>query len=86
MSFCLSISTDDIGWKYYIVYIVWLAFETVFLYFFLVETKGRSLEETAALFDGKEAENTLHDAVTAAVAPTHHDNVSVEKDSVEHVG
>lgn len=46
-----------------------------------METKGRSLEETAALFDGEEAENTLHDAATAAVAPTHHDNASVEKDS-----
>lgn len=39
-------------WKYYIVYCVWLAFELVFIYFFLVETKNRTLEETAVLFDG----------------------------------
>jgi hypothetical protein len=31
-----------------------LAFEFVYLYFFLVETKGLSLEETAALFDGED--------------------------------
>ena len=37
-----------------IVYCCWLAFETLFCYVFIVETKGRSLEETAALFDGEE--------------------------------
>jgi hypothetical protein len=30
-------------------------FELVYCYMFIVETKGRSLEETAALFDGDEA-------------------------------
>lgn len=43
---------DAIGWKYYIVYVVILIFEVGFLYVFLVETKGRTLEETSALFDG----------------------------------
>ena len=37
------------------MYVCWLAFEFVFLWFFLVETKGRTLEETAALFDGEDA-------------------------------
>ena len=37
-----------------IVYCCWLAVETLFCYIFIVETKGRSLEETAALFDGEE--------------------------------
>jgi hypothetical protein len=34
----------------------------VYCYLFIVETKGLSLEETAALFDGEEAE----DAITGA--------------------
>ena len=38
-----------------LVYVRWLAFEFAFLWFFLVETKGRTLEETAALFDGEDA-------------------------------
>jgi len=38
-----------------IVYCVLLAFEFVYLYLFLVETKGLSLEETAALFDGEDS-------------------------------
>jgi len=46
-----------IEWKYYIFYCAFLAFELVYLYFFMIETKGKngplSLEEIAALFDGE---------------------------------
>ncbi|KAG6331495.1 hypothetical protein ID866_7591 [Astraeus odoratus] len=49
------IAFDALGWKYYVIYVCWLAFEFVFLWFFVVETKNRSLEETAALFDGPDA-------------------------------
>uniref|UniRef100_A0A8H7Y721 Major facilitator superfamily (MFS) profile domain-containing protein n=1 Tax=Psilocybe cubensis TaxID=181762 RepID=A0A8H7Y721_PSICU len=49
------IAFKALGWKYFLVYVFWIAFETAFCYFFVVETKNRSLEETAALFDGTEA-------------------------------
>ncbi|KAF8162590.1 general substrate transporter [Crassisporium funariophilum] len=49
------IAFKALGWKYFLVYVFWIAFETVFCYFFVVETKNRSLEETAALFDGASA-------------------------------
>jgi hypothetical protein len=55
-----------------IVYCVWLCFETVFCYLFIIETKGRSLEETAALFDGEEAE--------AAIAGHHAGATEVRED------
>ncbi|KAI0066160.1 hexose transporter [Artomyces pyxidatus] len=70
------IALDHISWKYYIVYCCWLAFELVYLFLFLVETKGLSLEETAALFDGEEvvaqqiaarAHHALHHDVTSPV-------------------
>ena len=41
------IALAAISWKYYIVYCAWIAFELVFVYFFIIETKGRTLEETA---------------------------------------
>jgi len=75
-NFCISLSLifnqyvnpvalGAIAWKYYIVYCCWLAFEFVFLYFFIVETKNLSLEETAALFDGEAAQQNLAAAVHA---------------------
>lgn len=48
-----------IGWQYYIVYCAWLIVELAFVAFFIVETKGRTLEETAALFDGKHHQQNL---------------------------
>jgi len=54
------IALKALGWKYYIVYCVWLGFEFCFLYRYLIETKdGKSLEEIAALFDGVEASQAI---------------------------
>ena len=56
------------------MYCCWLAFETVFLYFFIVETKNRTLEETAALFDGDDL-TVLHAAGhNAAVSEVRHED------------
>lgn len=46
-------------WKYYIVYTVWDLLETIFIYLYVVETKGRTLEETALLFDDPQEADTL---------------------------
>ncbi|KAG6335511.1 hypothetical protein ID866_3583 [Astraeus odoratus] len=70
------IALSALGWKYYLVYVCWLAVEFVFLWVFLVETKNRSLEETAALFDGDEAlEHIAHEGEAHQV----NENGSVEK-------
>jgi len=53
------IALQKIGWKYYIVYVCWLAFEAVFVFLYVIETKGRTLEETAALFDGEDSAEGL---------------------------
>ncbi|EJU00892.1 hexose transporter [Dacryopinax primogenitus] len=53
------IAMDAIGWKYYVVYDCVLAFEIVFMFFYCVETKNRTLEETAALFDGEDKVDTI---------------------------
>jgi len=64
------IALSAIAWKYYIVYVCWIAFEMVFLWYFVIETKNRTLEETAALFDGEEEVN----AVTSAAHEVRHDD------------
>jgi len=57
------VALPKLGWKYYVVYTVWLAFEFVWLYFTIIETKGKNgplpLEEIAALFDGEEARREI---------------------------
>lgn len=50
-------------------------FEFLFLYFMIVETKNRSLEETAALFDGEDAMNLI----TGAGHDIRHDEIDDEK-------
>ena len=58
MFFALSLSTfavnyinpvglENIGWRYYIITIVFTTLVLVVIYFFFVETKGLSLEEIA---------------------------------------
>ncbi|KAJ7599032.1 hexose transporter, partial [Mycena floridula] len=64
------IALGHIGWKYYLVYIVWIIFEFVFLKLYLVETKNLTLEETAAIFDGEEAQKNINIAATHAVEET----------------
>ncbi|KZT61892.1 hexose transporter [Calocera cornea HHB12733] len=53
------VALDALGWKYYIVYDCFLGFQLVYIWLFLVETKNRTLEETAALFDGDKAVEAL---------------------------
>lgn len=53
-TFVNPIGLANIGWKYYIVYTVWLAVEGVVVYLGFPETKGKSLEELAWMFEGEE--------------------------------
>ncbi|KAI9574380.1 hypothetical protein HD554DRAFT_2165878 [Boletus coccyginus] len=46
------IGIDAAGWKYYIIYCVWISFEVVFVYFMFPETSGRTLEELTFLYEG----------------------------------
>ncbi|WYZ45806.1 hypothetical protein EsH8_IX_000031 [Colletotrichum jinshuiense] len=49
----ISVGINVIGWKLYLVYIVWIAFEIVFIYFMYVETRGKTLEELVEIFEAK---------------------------------
>ncbi|KAH6892750.1 hexose transporter [Coprinopsis sp. MPI-PUGE-AT-0042] len=73
------IALGALEWKYYIAYVVVLVFEFIYCYFFVIETKNRTLEETAVLFDGKEKAAEIAAAGLAAEA---RDRSSSEKVSV----
>lgn len=47
-----AIALEAIQWKYYMVYCVFIVFEILVVYFFIVETRYTPLEEIAKYFDG----------------------------------
>ncbi|KAH8894188.1 general substrate transporter [Thozetella sp. PMI_491] len=47
------IALDAMGWKYYIVYCVWLVVELAVVYLMFPETHNRTLEELAFMFEDK---------------------------------
>ena len=59
------------------MYCCWLAFELGFCYIFIVETRGLSLEETAALFDGEDASAAMGNIASEI----RHDDLTDEKES-----
>ncbi|KAM0326602.1 hypothetical protein ACHAQA_006471 [Verticillium albo-atrum] len=50
-SYGISVGMEKIGWKLYIVYIVWICIEMVIIFFFFVETAGKTLEELKVVFE-----------------------------------
>jgi hypothetical protein len=57
--FCNPIALEAIAWKFYFVYIGTLAAMIPTIYFLFPETKGRTLEEIAKVFDGDAAETEV---------------------------
>ena len=63
------IGLANLGWKYYIVYLVFYIFEIIFVYYAFPETKGRTLEEIAEIFDGQQIGAEVVAAVEAGIRP-----------------
>lgn len=66
------------------MYCCWLVLELVLLYFFVIETKNRTLEETSALFDGEEA-TQLRGVGVADLIPSAEKDVKNSGSLLEHV-
>jgi sugar porter (SP) family MFS transporter len=92
------IAMAALEWKYYIIYTVWIAFEFVYLFFTVIETKGKDgplpLEEIAQLFDGKDSADAIAAAGQAGAAghinpedatQAYGEEKAYGKDEVEHV-
>ncbi|KAF4628325.1 hypothetical protein G7Y89_g9828 [Cudoniella acicularis] len=61
------IGVTNIGWKYYIVYDVWITVELVVVYFLFIETGNMSLEQTAAILDGTDIQEKFVEGVARAL-------------------
>ncbi|KZO94420.1 MFS transporter [Calocera viscosa TUFC12733] len=63
--FVNPIGMQNIGWKFFLVYCVWTAIETIIIFFVYPETKGPTLEEVALLFDGLHVKTSDPESVAA---------------------
>ncbi|KAL2153546.1 hypothetical protein VTH82DRAFT_4701 [Thermothelomyces myriococcoides] len=57
------IALSNIGWKYYIVYCVWILVEIATVYFLFPETHNRTLEELSFIFEGKAVQEKMQQNV-----------------------
>lgn len=53
----ISVGIEKIGWKLYLVYIGWICIELAIIYFFFVETAGKTLEELGDIFSASNPRN-----------------------------
>lgn len=53
--FLNPIGMENLAWKFFLVYVVWLVIETTVVYFFFPETQGPTLEEVALVIEGDKA-------------------------------
>ncbi|KAJ8691523.1 hypothetical protein PTI98_011086 [Pleurotus ostreatus] len=50
-TFGLPVALERITWKVYVIFAIWDLFEVIVIYFFVVETKGLTLEEINEVFE-----------------------------------
>jgi MFS family permease len=55
--FVNPVALDRIAWKYYLIYVGVLVAVINFMFFYVPETKGLSLEEIGSIFDREESES-----------------------------
>ena len=53
----ISVGIEKIKWKLYLVFIAWICIELVVIYFFFVETAGKTLEELKEIFEAPNPRN-----------------------------
>lgn len=50
-TFAAPVAMEKIGWRYYLVFVVWNCFETFAIWKWFVETAGHTLEQLAEIFE-----------------------------------
>lgn len=76
-TFVNPIGLKNIGWYFFLVYVVILVIEIVFVYFFFAETHGRTLEELTFLFEDQALAEAANEAAVKAVGGKHIEHLEV---------
>lgn len=76
----IAVGIEVIGWKLYVIYVVWITIEIVFMYLFFPETAGKTLEELAVIF---EAKNPRKESTKKTKVQIHDDGHVVEVERQE---
>jgi sugar porter (SP) family MFS transporter len=78
-AFANPVAMEAIAWKYYIVWCVVIGVHFALIWFFFPETKGRSLEEVAEIFDGPGTVTAVTGTKQLDVDVQHEDDVPQSK-------
>ncbi|KAG7097495.1 hypothetical protein E1B28_004837 [Marasmius oreades] len=84
--FVNPIGIQNAGWKFYLSYVVFLAFEVVFVYFLFPETSNQTLEELTFLYEDDRKEEQKKRVVHEIAVDDHDGHTSVEKQEVHAAG
>ncbi|KAG8630040.1 hypothetical protein KVT40_001659 [Elsinoe batatas] len=84
-SFVNPIALEEMGWRYYIVYLALLVLWFTIVYFTYPETKGLSLEEVAIVFDGPTGRPSLARSTTNESADRQEHQTHLESGSQTHM-
>ncbi|RFU72833.1 hypothetical protein TARUN_9423 [Trichoderma arundinaceum] len=76
--FAWPVSMEKIGWKTYIIFTIWDLVQVIVVYFFIPETKGRTLEELDEIFDASNPVKAST-AKKAVAVDSHGGIVNIEK-------
>lgn len=63
----ISVGIGKIGWRLYLVYIIWICIEIVVIYFFFPETGGKTLEELSVIFEAENPRNESLKKITVHI-------------------
>ncbi|EKM79799.1 hypothetical protein AGABI1DRAFT_56992 [Agaricus bisporus var. burnettii JB137-S8] len=77
--FVNPIGIENAGWKFYISYVVWIAFQIVFVYFLFPETAHKSLEELAFLYEKDELVKQRQRITDELRRENDHEHMEMEK-------
>ncbi|KAK4633941.1 Lactose permease [Fulvia fulva] len=84
-TFVNPIALDNIGWKYYIVFMVIIVLYGITAFFTYPETRGHSLEQIAHIFDGDDAAAPPPEVIAEETAERGRSVTGSEKVALQHV-